>query len=297
MSTPNDSRPLRLAVGYPRRDFLLQSAALVGVAPSTLLSAEGMEPRRFQLGLATADIGNGWDWETLLAQCERLGFGAVEINAGGRHGIGLELSVDARRQIYERSTHKTNVLLRGLGCTLDLAAADEGGAQKAQAALFEYLQLAYDLHAGGVNLRLPPARGDLRWNAQTLKMLGRRLRSAGEYASRLKVELWLEISGPIESAAAAKIAWEECDHSAVGLTWDCQPSDVVGASIRSTFESVAPAIRNVHIHELWTRYPYRELFALLREYRYQQFTLAALPKNSDPAEVLRYYRRLWEELS
>jgi hypothetical protein len=53
----------------------------------------------------------------------------------------------------------------------------------------------------------------------------------------------------------------------------------------------------VHIHDLFDpNYPYRELFALLREMDYDGYCLSESPATSDPLRVMRYYKALWEEL-
>ena len=88
-----------------------------------------------------------------------------------------------------------------------------------------------------------------------------------------------------------------CRHPSVGVTWNSNPADVRDGSIEESFKLLAPDIRCVHINELWKPYPYRELFANLRRIGYQRFTMAEIPGSKEPDRLMRYYRKLWDELS
>ena len=66
------------------------------------------------------------------------------------------------------------------------------------------------------------------------------------------------------------------------------------------FELLRPWLRSVHINELHSGYPYRELFGLLRRCGYDRVTLAEIPGTPDVASgerLLRYYKMLWAELA
>lgn len=54
----------------------------------------------------------------------------------------------------------------------------------------------------------------------------------------------------------------------------------------------------MHINELADeRYPWRELFTLVREAKYDRYTFAEVAGNNEPERFLRWYRALWMELS
>jgi hypothetical protein len=44
-------------------------------------------------------------------------------------------------------------------------------------------------------------------------------------------------------------------------------------------------------------YPYRELFKLMRETKYDRWMLSEVPESKEPQRFLRYYRALWMELN
>ena len=77
---------------------------------------------------------------------------------------------------------------------------------------------------------------------------------------------------------------------------------VVGAACRSTwaanFASVQDRIGTVHIHDLISSYPWRELFTLLKGAKFNGWTLLEEgATTSDPIRVMKYYRIVWESLA
>jgi len=80
---------------------------------------------------------------------------------------------------------------------------------------------------------------------------------------------------------------------------------VKDGSVSESFALLKPWIKSCHINELYKDaagvYPYRELFRLLRESGYDRVTLCEVGKTpkteEDGAEILRYYRALWTELT
>jgi hypothetical protein len=90
---------------------------------------------------------------------------------------------------------------------------------------------------------------------------------------------------------------QACDHPSVGVCWNSNAGDIQNGSVRDHFALLRPWLRSVHINELCdARYPWRELFTLLRETGYDRFTLAEIPGSADPGRVMRYYAALWREL-
>ena len=68
-------------------------------------------------------------------------------------------------------------------------------------------------------------------------------------------------------------------------------------SVREAFDLLKPYIRNVHINDLYSDYPWREFFHLLRASGYRRYTLAEVAESPEPERFLRYYKALWQQLS
>ena len=88
------------------------------------------------------------------------------------------------------------------------------------------------------------------------------------------------------------------DHPHVTVCWNSNPGETINGSIKQNFDLLKKRIgRVVHIHDLYdSRYPYRELFSLLRGIGFQGYCLSESPATSDPLRVMRYYKAMWEEL-
>jgi hypothetical protein len=68
--------------------------------------------------------------------------------------------------------------------------------------------------------------------------------------------------------------------------------------VKASFELLKAWINSVHINELADdRYPWRELFTLLREARYHRYTFVEVKESKEPERFLRWYRALWLELN
>ena len=98
---------------------------------------------------------------------------------------------------------------------------------------------------------------------------------------------------------------EHCGHPSVGLTWNSNPTDVKNGSVGESFKLLQKWVRSCHINDLNNdasgKYPYRELFRLLREAGYDRYTMCEVGTSyPDPVkgeEFLRKYKAQWLELA
>jgi sugar phosphate isomerase/epimerase len=97
-----------------------------------------------------------------------------------------------------------------------------------------------------------------------------------------------------------KAIMEHCGLPNVGVTWNSNATDVQNGSIAAYFDLLRPWIKECHINELYSGYPYRELFHKLRDTGYDRVTLIEIPQSLEPTKeaelMLRYYKALWTEL-
>ncbi|MGH9629829.1 MAG: sugar phosphate isomerase/epimerase family protein, partial [Bryobacteraceae bacterium] len=133
---------------------------------------------------------------------------------------------------------------------------------------------------------------------KTVEHISEALRTVGDYAQGKGVEVWVEVHGKTTQrpdVAAAIMKATRHDH--VGLCWNSNPTDVVNGSVKQSFNLLRPWIKNVHINELANEYPYRELFALLKQSGYERYTLCEAQESKEPERFLRWYKALWTELN
>jgi len=285
-----------------RRQFLVAS----GVAGAAL-AAQGADagPRepdktapRFRLGIVTYNIAAGWDVPTLLRICRAVGIAAVELRTTHKHGIEPTLNNAQRKEVRQRF-QDAGVEIWGCGTTCEFQSPEKAVVQRNIETCRQFCQLVSDLGGKGVKVRpnslprgVPPER--------TLEQIGRSLIPCGEAAAAAGVEIWVEVHGPgTQDPVNMRTIMEHCKHRAVGVTWNSNPTDVVKGSIAASFKMLQPWIKSVHINELHSGYPYRDLFRLLREMNYDRYTLAEIQGTADAASgerLLRYYKMLWSEL-
>jgi sugar phosphate isomerase/epimerase len=246
-----------------------------------------------QLGIVTYDIAKDWDLPTILKRLETLGYRGVELRTTHAHGVEVKLDHSQRLEVKKRF-EDSPVELAGLGSTFEYQSTDPAVVRRNIEGTKEYVRLAHDIGSPGVKVRPNgiPRGADLD---ATLRQIGRALHEVGEDASGFGVEIRVEVHGGVtqELPNLAKIIGY-ADHPNVFVCWNSNPTDVKNASVRESFQLVAPKIREVHLRDLFDEaYPWRELFALLASQGYDGYTLAEIPVSTDPERVLRYFRSLW----
>lgn len=250
-----------------------------------------------KLGAVTYNVLKDWDLETVITKLEEAGFEAVELRTQHKHGVEPSISVAERAEVKARFA-KSKVRLLSYGSTAEFHSPDPAVRRKHIEDAKAFVDLARDTGALGVKVRpnaFPPGVS----KEQTISNIGVSLKELGDYAKVRGIEIWMEVHGretqlPPVCAAIMKAA----GHPSVGVCWNSNPTDVVSGSVRPSFDLLRPWIKNCHITELANdRYPWRELFTLLRQSRYDRYTLMEVGESKEPERFMRYYRALWNELN
>ncbi len=246
------------------------------------------------LGLVTYNLAKDWDLETLIANCEQTGFAGVELRTTHAHKVEADLSPAQRAEVRRRFAD-SEVELVGLGTAFEFDAVDPAELKRHVEGTKAYLQLAADLGASGVKVRpnrLHEDEGVPR--EQTLLQIGRALRECGECAAGLGVELRLEVHGRVTcEPPLIRAMLDHASHPKVVACWNSNPQDLEGGGLEASFALLSGRIGLVHVNELWNQYPWRRLFALLRQSGYDGYCLAEIAESPDPLRLMRYYRALW----
>jgi sugar phosphate isomerase/epimerase len=272
-----------------RRVFLTAPAA----AGALRLSAK---PAMLHLGAVTYNILHDYDLERLIGLLEQTGFEGVELRTTHRHGVEPSLGAAERTRVRHRF-ERSKVRLVCLGTTCEFHSVDTAERQRQVQIGREFADLARDTGAKGIKVR-PNAFPAGVSRESTIRNIADSLRDLAHYSARQGVEVYLEIHGedtgyPAVAAAIMKAA----SHPNAFVCWNSDMTDVENGSIRRNFELVRRWIRHVHINELANDYPWRELFALLRESGYSGFTMCEADESKDPERFLRWYRKLWTEFN
>ncbi len=294
-----------------RRQFLhavplaTMATPLAAKATPTIAARSLAEsPRKFSLGLVTYNVASTWDLPTILKVCKSVGISPVELRTTHAHKVEPTLSSSERKEVRKRFAD-SGVQFWGCGSTCDFHHTDRAQVEKQIEICKRFIELVADLDGTGVKVR-PNGLPRGVEPARTLAQIGKALIECGKAASNAGVEIWVEVHGQgTQEPANMATIMKECGHPSVSITWNSNPTDVKNGSVAASFELLKPWIKSCHINDLTNdssgKYPYRELFRLLREINYQRTTLIEVGrvwKDVDAGtEFLRYYKALWNELS
>jgi sugar phosphate isomerase/epimerase len=246
----------------------------------------------------TYNVARDWDLETILKNVREAGLEGVEFRTSHAHGVEPSLSPERRRVVRERCKDAGLVQL-SLGSICEFQSPDAAVVKQNIAACRDFILLARDIGARAVKVR-PNGLPDGVPASRTLEQIGKSLAECGRIAADAGVEIWMEVHGKgTQEPAHAQRIMEQCGHASVGVTWNSNPTDVAGGSLRDSFARLGRYIRCCHVHELWDDYPYRELFALLAAAGSERFALCEIAQSiraEDGATFLKCYAGLWREL-
>ena len=249
------------------------------------------------LGCVTYNILKDWDLETIIRNLEEVGYDAVELRTGHKHGVEPSLTSEQRKDVVARF-QKSKVRLLSYGSTCEFESPDAAVRRQQVETGKQWVELAHDTGAWGVKVRPNGVPTGVPMET-TVRNISGGLRELGDYGRRYGVEIWMEVHGPTtQNPPVAAAIMQATKHDNVGVCWNSNPTDVVSGSVKASFELLKPWIRNVHINDLSNNYPWRELFTLLRDSGYERYTLCEVdPPSKEPERFLRYYRALWTELN
>ena len=248
-----------------------------------------------KLGAVTYNILKDWDVETIINKLEDAGYEAVELRTGHAHKVEPTLDSAAREQVKNRFG-RSKVRLLSFGSTCEFQLPDAAERRRQLEVGKKFVELAHDTGAWAVKVRPNTLPKDVPPET-TIKNIGTSLRELGDFAHGYGVEIWMEVHGrdtqnPPVAAAIMKVA----SHDSVGLCWNSNNTDIVNGSVKQSFELLKPFLRSAHINDLYSSYPWRELFHLMREAGYKRYTLAEVAESKEPERFLQYYRALWQQL-
>ncbi len=248
-----------------------------------------------KLGCVTYNILKDWDVDTIIKNLAGAGFEAVELRTTHKHGVEPTLS-KAERSAVAAKFANSPVRLLSYGSVAEFHSPDEKVRRQNVEDAKKFMELAHDTGAWGVKVRPNGMPEGVPENV-TVGRIAECLRELGDYGSRFGVEVWVEVHGKItQNPPVSAAIMRATKHPQVGLCWNSNPTDIVNGSVKQSFDLLKQWIKNVHINELPGPYPYKELFRLLREARYERYTLCECTESKEPERFLRWYGALWREM-
>ena len=278
-----------------RRGFLGAAVAAAGVlhaAPQNAWFPKG----DFRLGSVTYNLLKDYDLETIIRTLETVGYEAVELRTSHKHGVEPSLPAAERTRVRRRF-ESSKVRLLSYGTTCRFQSPDPAERRHQLDIARQFVDLAHD--TGAVGIKLQPMGLPAEVPQETaIQYFGAAMRELGDYGASRRVEIWMEVHGSgTQNPPVAAALLRAAGHENVGACWNSNPTDVQGGSVKEAFALLRPWIRNVHLYELSDEsYPFRELFALLRQSGYNRYTLAEVAESRETERYMRNFKALWTEL-
>ncbi len=276
-----------------RRSFVMIAGSALGLhAEERAAAAPG-----FHLGAVTYNTLKDLDVDTIIRVLEGARFEGVELRTGHKHGVEPSIGPEERQRVRQKF-ERSKIRLVSYGTTCRFQSPDPTEREQQLVVAKQFVDLAHDTGAMGIKIQ-PMGFPEGVPIPTTIKTFGDSLHQLGDYGARKNVEIWMEVHGrgtsdPPNAAAILRAA----AHNNVGACWNSNDTDLVNGSVKPSFDLLKPWLRSVHINELASeKYPWRELFTLLREAKYDRYTFAEVAGNNEPERFLRWYRALWLELN
>ena len=296
-----------------RRNFLrttaisTTAAALASRVPISAVQ-EGttfsLNKNPLKLGLMTYQIGQSWDIPTIIKNCKETRFEHVQLRTTHKHGVELALTKPQRAEVKQRFVDAG--LAISLASAYEYHAADPAVVRRNIEGTKQFLQLAGDVGALGVRV-FPngvPAEGSAD-REKVLEQIGRSVSECANVGHGLGVQVRLEEHGNgTSNIPTIKKILDYANNPNVYIIWNCSATDTgkapglpkgfEGMNIESQFNLVKTRIGNVHLRELHTDYPWRELFALLGKARFNGYCdVEVSPESTEPIRFMHGFRALF----
>jgi sugar phosphate isomerase/epimerase len=245
-----------------------------------------------KLGLMTYNLGKDWDIETIIENCSETGWVHAELRTTHRHGVEVTLS-KAERSAVKKRFEDSPLEAISLASAFSYHHTDPAVLREHIEGTKEYLQLAADVGAIGIRV-FPNAFPEGVSREKTMEQIGKSLAEVGVFGHSLGVDVRVCVhgNGTADIPVIRKILdYSESEH--VYVNWNCNMNDFTGEGLEKKFNMLRDRIRGVHMHELFSEYPYREFLTLLRGSGYTGYCNAEIDQSCDPVPLMRYYRALF----
>lgn len=270
-----------------RRAFLQRS--LLAGAGLSLLNPQDLfafaKKSGMKLGLVTYQWAKDWDLPTLIANCEKTGFGAVELRTEHAHKVEINLSALQRADVKRRFAD-SNVVCLGYGSNFEYHSPDPAKLKWNIDQTKEYIKLCKDIGATGIKVKpngIPtevPREKTIAQIAASFNEIGK---FAQDYGLLVRVEVHGNVSQEIPNMRAM---FEQVTEKNVKMCWNCNEQDLLPPGLEANFNSVKKWFGDtVHVRELNVgEYPYQQMFDLFNGINYNGWIL--LEARTEPADKI-----------
>jgi len=270
-----------------RRSFIQTTiTAGIGLAAMNQFSAcSGRKLKGMKLGLVTYQWAKDWDLPTLIANCEKTGFVAVELRTQHAHRVEINLNAAQRADVKKRFADST-VTCVGYGSNFEFHNPDQVKLRENIEQTKEYIKLCKDIGATGIKVKPNNLPAEVP-REKTIAQIAASLNEVGKFAQDFDQLVRVEAHGPLtQELPNMKAIFQQVTEPNVKICWNSNPPDLLFPGLDRSFNMVKQWLGDtVHIHELnIENYPYQQLFNLFAGIGYNGWML--LEASTDPVDKI-----------
>jgi sugar phosphate isomerase/epimerase len=270
-----------------RRLFLQRSlAAGIGLAAMKRLADLSAEPKKaMKFGLVTYLWAQDWDLPTIIANCEKTGYGGVELRTQHAHKVEINLNAAQRAEVKKRFNDST-VKCIGYGSNFEYHSPDRAVLRKNIEDTKEYIKLCRDIGATGIKVKPNDLPADVP-KEKTIAQIAASMNEIGRFARDYDQLVRVEVHGNhTQEIPNMKAIFDQVTEPNVRICWNCNDQDLLPPGLEGNFNIVKKWFGDtVHIRELNDgSYPYQELFNLFTSIHYDGWIL--LEARTEPADKI-----------
>jgi sugar phosphate isomerase/epimerase len=270
-----------------RRIFLQKSlAAGIGLAAMKHISepSEDMK-KRMKFGLVTYLWAQDWDLLTIITNCEKTGFHAVELRTQHAHKVETSLNAAQRTEVKKRFAD-SSVTCIGYGSNFEYHSPDPALLRKNIEQTKEYIKLCKDIGATGIKVKPNDLPADIP-KEKTIAQIAASLNEVGKFAGDFNQLVRVEVHGNLtQELPIMKAIFDQVTEPNVKICWNCNDQDLLPPGLEGNFNMVKEWFGDtVHVRELNDgNYPYQQLFDLFTAIHYDGWIL--LEARTEPADKI-----------
>lgn len=280
---------------FSRRKFLQTAAVSASAAVIPSLGSASTKKEKetvitlnknpLKVGMMTYRLGMKWDIDTIIKNCTEAKFEHVELRTTHAHGVEVTLS-SAERAAVKKKFEDAKIAI-SLASGFRYNSPDPAVVKKNVEGTKEYTLLGKDVGAIGIRVF-----GDNANDDKMMKQIGEALAEVGEFGYQNGVDIRVCDDGPTIGMIKKNIDASKSPH--VYVNWNCPNSDMEGEGFEANFNSVKHLIRNIHLRDLYTDYPWRLFFSLLSKSGYKWYCDCEINGvEGDPVRFMKYFRAVF----
>lgn len=187
-------------------------------------------------------------FQEMVELAAELGYAGIEprVTSGHQHGVELETDTRKRQEIHELATHADiDICCLAISCCFSDPATVEANVRDT----LRYIDLASDIGTSYLRVFGGQISGGLS-RPEAIVQVADALRACARKAAHRKVTICIESHDDWCDVKHLAAVMQRVDHPYVAVNWDIMhPIHSCGYSMDEAFQTIAPWIRHVHLHD------------------------------------------------